>query len=178
VLLCLGGGISPSEGEITGVDLHQASDRVSTAVELVRRGKAGVLVISGGAKVPNMALSESQTTFQWIQRWALVQVPMMPLGECQNTHDEALKMAELMKVNGWRSVLLVTSASHMRRAKATFEKAGVQVTPVACAYLSDADEMKPVKRYFHKPSADELNNFRDWLHEQLGYYYYWLRGWV
>jgi uncharacterized SAM-binding protein YcdF (DUF218 family) len=177
VVLCLGGGISPSDGEITGVDLISASDRVTTSVELVRKGKGKALVISGGMSRPGEA-SESQTTFDWIQRWNLITAPAMPLGHCVNTRDEAVKMQELMKEKGWRTLTLVTSASHMRRAKATFEKAGLQVTPVACACQSDADDKVPEGKLFHLPNPVELIRISEWLHEELGYIVYWLKGWV
>jgi uncharacterized SAM-binding protein YcdF (DUF218 family) len=177
VVLCLGGGIAPSAGEITGVDLNNSSDRVSTAVELIRQGKGKALVISGGMADAGET-SESEATFKWIKNWGLVQAPVMPLGRCVNTRDEAIKMKELMAKQGWQTVTLVTSASHMRRAKATFEKAGVAVTPAACACQTDADEKE---RHYDKvglPNPMALVRITEWIHEELGYLIYKLRGWV
>ena len=45
------------------------------------------------------------------------------------TSENARNTAALMKANQWHSALLVTHRSHMRRAKAAFEKQGVTVYP-------------------------------------------------
>ena len=49
-------------------------------------------------------------------------------GKSRNTHENAIFTAAILKDKGWRSVLLVTSAGHMRRAMAAFRKAGVAAT--------------------------------------------------
>jgi uncharacterized SAM-binding protein YcdF (DUF218 family) len=177
-LLCLGGAANSAAGEITGIDLVNSSDRISTAVELIRRGKASNLIISGGVTKKKKATSETQATVKWIKCWNLVTSPIHPLNECSDTHDEALRMQELMQQQGWRTLTLVTSASHMRRAQATFAKCGIQVIPVACAYLSDADDREPITEYIHLPQYGELHNINCWLHERIGYLYYHLRGWI
>jgi uncharacterized SAM-binding protein YcdF (DUF218 family) len=177
-LVCLGGGITSSAGEVTGIDLVNSSDRITTAVELIRRGKAQQLIISGGQTKKTSASSETQAVIDWIKHWHLVTVPIHALYECKDTHDEALRVKELMQQQGWRTLTLVTSASHMWRAKATFAKCGIEVVPVACAYLSDADDYQPKVEYFHLPAYGELNHINSWLHELIGYLYYRLKAWI
>lgn len=52
----------------------------------------------------------------------------------RDTHDNARHSAALLGAAGIRSVVLVTSASHMRRAVHEFEAAGLLVTPAPTAF--------------------------------------------
>jgi uncharacterized SAM-binding protein YcdF (DUF218 family) len=176
-VLCLGGGISPSQGEIAGVDVAQASDRILASVELLRRCKAPVLVISGGNSPPGAAL-ESSSTKAWIQRWQLTPAEIVELPPCTNTRDEAVKMQALATQRGWKKILLVTSAGHMRRSEATFRKVGLDVSPVACAYSTQVAQPHQEFHWVHPPSADELHHFAQWFHETVGWWAYRWRGWL
>ena len=57
---------------------------------------------------------------------------MLLLEQPRNTAEEARALQQLAGARRWRSVLLVTSATHLPRALATFRRlAGVTVIPVA-----------------------------------------------
>ncbi|MBI5834393.1 MAG: YdcF family protein [Armatimonadetes bacterium] len=55
-----------------------------------------------------------------------------------NTRGEALSVADMVRRHGWRSVLVVTSASHTLRTKLTFLKAGVPARVVPCPSVVSA----------------------------------------
>ena len=50
--------------------------------------------------------------------------------EVGNTADEARAVRDLMAERGWKKIILVTSAWHMRRAARQFRKAGVDFAPL------------------------------------------------
>lgn len=178
VIVVLGGGVEPSRLEPAGLHFKGGSDRLFTAVKLAQLGKGRLLVVGGGA-VESGRLNESEAdgAKAWLEAWQLSAVPVQSLGKCSDTHDEAVKVAALAKKNDWKKVALVTSAFHMTRTKAVFEKAGVCVVPVPCNYLSASIRGHRLK-WFDVPNATNLINFEIWMHEAVGLLVYRLRGWI
>jgi uncharacterized SAM-binding protein YcdF (DUF218 family) len=178
-IVCLGGGAEPSAVEPAGFHLNAGGDRLMTALTLFGQGKAPVLVLSGGGyKQAGVMYSEADQVLKGLEKWGLNVADMMSLGVCENTRDEALKVAALMKERGWNRVILVTSSFHMPRASGTFVKAGVPVSAeVRCNYLSSLNRVGDL-RWFHLPHAEGFTIFRYWLHEVIGTWVYAWRGWM
>lgn len=87
------------------------------------------------------------------------------------THDEAMRVAELLAPAASRSIAVVTSPLHSRRACATFEALGFHVVCIP------SDERRYAV-YSLSGSAARFDAFFDWLYEQLGMIKYRARGWV
>lgn len=169
----LGGGIMPTVREIVGVNVQENSDRATTAIELMRRHRAPVLVIGGGAPIDQR--TEAQAVAEWIESWNLTTAPVWPLGNCADTHDEAVRVAVLAQRHGWKRILLVTSASHMTRASTVFRKTtGLEVVPVPCAFMTK----KNVTEWCRLPDPAQMQFFGTWFHEVVGWYAYKVRGWI
>src|SRR5215510_15001178 len=92
------------------------------------------------------------------------------LAGTHNTHDEAMKSAEQLPGAGHR-VVVVTSPMHTRRACATFERVGFQVS---CA---PSLEQKYVTWHPVTPE-DRLAAFREYTYERLGMIKYRMNGWL
>jgi uncharacterized SAM-binding protein YcdF (DUF218 family) len=93
------------------------------------------------------------------------------LPPAENTHEEALRTAELAGRRGWKTIILVTDPLHMRRAAAVFAKTGLQVVRCPCEH-SEYD----VRRLDNVPVR--VAAFRDWMHEAIGWHVYKRRGWL
>ena len=78
---------------------------------------------------------------------------------------------------GWRRLLLVTSANHMRRAVALFQKQGFEVTPVPCNFLTNVSTA-PSPQALCVPSWGGFEKIAVWLHEEVGWLEYRRRGWI
>jgi uncharacterized SAM-binding protein YcdF (DUF218 family) len=101
----------------------------------------------------------------------------------RNTAEEAAAIAQLARQRGWHSLLLVTSATHLPRALATFRRlTPLRIIPVACDYQF------PTRRLYGQttpaslllsilPSADALAISTTSLKEHLGLLIYRLRRW-
>lgn len=179
-IVMLGGGLEPSRNEVSGMHLQIGADRLFTALELARRGKGRELIIGGGVfpRQDGGTVFEADGVRDWVRRdWPAITIPVRSLGGCADTHDEAVRVAALVREHGWTRVALVTSAFHMSRSKAVFEKAGVPVLPVPCNYLSGPMRGRPVA-WFTIPNATYLQIFEAWLHEMVGWWGYRLRGWI
>jgi uncharacterized SAM-binding protein YcdF (DUF218 family) len=84
-----------------------------------------------------------------------------------NTADNAQLTAQQLRAEGIRSVLLVTSAAHMRRALRNFEKVGVSAIPAP----TDHEVIdRPFGLYRFLPEAGALKRSAAFLHEIVGYW--------
>ncbi len=178
VIVCLGGGIEPAPKEPSGIHLKRGSDRVSTALVLATRHEIPHLVLGGGAYGGDPEWhSEADEVAALLREMGITGLEIHSLGICENTRDEAEKVALLVKEKDWKSIGLITSAGHMPRAHATFEKAGVPTLAIPCNYLSSHMRLGAL-HWFHPPGAEGLIQFRDWLHEFIGTWFYRSKGWI
>lgn len=176
-IIVLGGGMEPSLIEPAGVHM-ECADRLFTGLALAKKGRGRLLVIGGGRfKMSTGIESEADAVKHWVEEWRLSPVPVQSLGGCTDTHDEAVKVSALAAKHGWKKVALVTSAYHMTRARAVFEKAGTPVVAVPCNYVSVAMR-KLEQRWLEVPKAVNLQHFEAWMHEIIGWWAYKFSGWI
>ncbi len=180
-VVMLGGGLNGSSNGVFGFEMGASVDRAITAAEIVRRGRAGALVLGGSAHGTSRedggdAPTEADLLRRWLRAWNVVAVPIHGLGDCRNTRDEAVATARLAREQGWKRVILVTSAAHMRRSEAVFRKAGLEVIPAPCDFEALAALEEPAE--FRLPSIDGFGCLGAWMHERIGYLGYRLRGWI
>jgi len=176
-VVMLGGMTTPSASDPFGFQFSDSVDRVVTAIELVRQRKGRMLVVGGGldSRVPNAG--EGESLRQWIETWHVLPAPVQVLGACQNTRDEAVRTRALADAQGWQRIILVTSAAHMRRAEATFRRAGLEVVPFAC----DFEGMSALPWRWEdgvRPSVSGFDRLGRYLHEVIGLWVYRWRGWA
>ena len=176
-VVALGGGERVSQNDLLGFAEGDGGSRVLTAVQLVRLGKAKTLVLGGSWPIPGQPDVSSMSVVQdWVTGWGLVGGAVTNLGVCINTHDEAVAFRKLARSQGWKKVMLVTSALHMRRAVALFKKQGIEVTPVAADFqvlgVPQDLSFKPF------PQQHRLFLLALYLHEKIGWWAYRARGWV
>lgn len=159
------------------VEVHDAFDRLLHGVRLWKAGRAPVLVLSGGvitylvgSDVPEAERLATMAGEQGVPRRA-----MLLESASRNTRENAVYTARLLAENGLKRVLLVTSASHMRRACAAFRQAGVEVVPAPT-------DIQVVPRPFHParllPDVESLRASTRAVKEYVGLAVYWMRGWT
>ncbi|MDW8311067.1 MAG: YdcF family protein, partial [Verrucomicrobiales bacterium] len=146
--------------------------------ELLRRGKGRHLVVGGAAhRVQGQVLVEADLARRWLETLGLARVPVISLGKCINTRDEAVRVAALCRERGWTNVLLVTSAYHMKRAEAVFRTAGVPVTCVPCDFQTEVSVMTESEVAW-VPRVAGFQKLSLYVHEQIGWWVYRWRGWI
>jgi uncharacterized SAM-binding protein YcdF (DUF218 family) len=105
--------------------------------------------------------------------------------ESRNTYENALFSRQILTEKGIDRITLVTSAMHMPRSVALFEKQGFEVIPAPAVYnltQSDWDRLwKPdfVTQLFNSlPTVGNVSTTTFALKEYLGIFIYRLRGWL
>lgn len=177
VVVC-GGALQPSPNDFAGADFGDLVDRVLMGVELVRQKKGRTLVLGGSSGGPDVPL-EADLEKRWLYAWGLATFPILDLGVCTNTRDEAVKALALAQQQNWKRVILVTSASHMNRAAAVFRKTGLDVIPVACDFKGSSSlALRKRGQLLFLPDANAVSHLANYMHEVIGMWYYSVRGWV
>jgi uncharacterized SAM-binding protein YcdF (DUF218 family) len=114
-----------------------SAERIETALDLFQQGLAPRILITDPEGFPDPA-------FRWLERQGVPHRALMaPTGPAASTLEDALCIREAALRDGFKSVLVVTSPYHCRRARAilthVLEPLGVRVTVVRSAsYYMDA----------------------------------------
>jgi uncharacterized SAM-binding protein YcdF (DUF218 family) len=148
-----------------------ATERLLSALQLMRRQNVGALITTRPAasrhdlrKVSNADQRALITFAGDTSRWREV-------GPVRTTREEALRVAELLAPAARRTIAVVTSPLHTRRACAAFETVGFHVVCVP-----STERMYSL--YAFSGVRSRLIAVADWTYERLGMIEYRMRGWV
>ncbi len=178
-IVVLGGGINPAyPPRFPYPDLGSASDRVWMAARLYHAGKAPQIIASGGYipwAGPHGAEADAMAAF--LVDLGVPDHAILRESHSLTTHENAEQVAELLGVTTEerRQILLVTSALHMRRALATFQKQGIVTIPVAADHEITAANLHPLR---FLPDAGALEGTTRLIREMMGLWIYRWRGWA
>jgi len=177
VAIVLGGGIRPNASPRQEPDLGDASDRVLHAARLFRAGKVPRILITGG----NIPWISGTTPEAQMIRDHLVEfgVPVEAISvatESRNTYENALEIKRLKETQPFQTALLVTSAIHMPRAIATFQRAGIPVL----ASSTDVRVITKTNRtvFDWLPDSEYLDLTTKAVKERIGTLAYRMRGYL
>ena len=95
--------------------------REKRAAELYLAGWARKVVVSGVQYIKGVHTGESAK--RYVMQLGVPEGDIIILRETWNTRAEGRKLGEMMRENGWGSVIVVTSPFHSRRAMYTIERA-------------------------------------------------------
>lgn len=173
-IVVLGAGRRKAAPEFAGQDTVNALllERLRYAAWLSR--KSGLPVIPSGGSPLSDGPSEAAMSRQVLEQEFGVRVLMIE-EQSRTTRDQSLIVAGLLEKRGIRRVMLVTHAWHMLRALDVFEAAGINVQPAPTGFVPGPSSGRGSYRDW-LPSARALRNSYLALHEQLGRWWYRLRG--
>lgn len=135
-----------------------------------------ILVSGGGANYLATDVKESEMLARLYLLCGVDSADVLLEDQSLNTFENAKFSKPILEQTGEDKFLLITSAGHMRRAVACFEKQGIDVVPHPV--------MKSVgKRRFELDHlfVPRLMNFHKWMlliHEWIGFASYKVRGYV
>lgn len=114
------------------------ADRATHAAELYRQGVAGIVVGSGRRLRPNAGVSELME-HDLVERGVPRDKIVRFAHDADSTAEEAALLAHFAQTRKWKSVLVVTSNYHTRRARYILGKAFPPGIAVSVASARDGD---------------------------------------
>lgn len=135
-----------------------------------------LIVITGGLETSVAGWSpEGESLRQEIVRGGIPpeRVVLDPVSKNTRAHAEAV--TTLLHERGVARFVLVTSATHIRRATAAFRVEGADPVPSPAPMQCDG-ALRGWRAFWPTPSA--LAASEGAMHDYLGLLYYWWRGWV
>jgi len=179
VIVVLGGGLDPGPPEWLYPNLNSAADRYWHAARLYHAGRAPQLLVSGG-RMPWMdgVRSEAEMIRGFLHDLGVPAEAIVLESRSASTRENALYSAAWLAEHApGETVLLVTSALHMPRALASFERLGIP----AIAAATDFEIMPrgaPRTLLDVLPSATALSGSSRAIKEWLGLWVYRWRDWA
>ncbi|MBX3237004.1 MAG: YdcF family protein [Nitrospiraceae bacterium] len=177
-VVVLAGGVYSAGSLRPAPEISEASrERTTCGAEAWLQGIAPRLVLSGGdASVFGTGTLESHEMKRWALRLGVPASAILLEDRSRTTYENALKTKELL---GAGRILLVTSANHLPRAVALFEKQGFAVTPMPCGYEATdrpADAWQQLTVFDFLPNYTALGITTHAIDELVGIAVYWAAG--
>lgn len=175
-IIVLGGVLGAQLFPRVETELTEAIDRVYQAARLYRSGKGKTLIITAGNQPwQQQDIAEAELIKGILEEWGVDRQSIVLDSSSRNTHENAENGAVLVRESGCRTSLLVTSAWHMPRAVASFNKSGVDVVPVSVDVHLVSGPFTSVAGLI--PQAEALATTSRMIHEWMGIWVYRWRGW-
>jgi uncharacterized SAM-binding protein YcdF (DUF218 family) len=167
-IVVLGGGVIQSSPEAEGGHDALSSDAMKRALYAftLRSWFKAPIVFSGGKVFENDQEAEAVTAGRLYESLGLPSSRFIAETESRNTWENAQEAGKL----GFKRVILVTSAYHMKRGIYCFEKNGIEAIPAPTDYKTDCGRKYDVFSYL--PAMNYLRNTYLALHEYIGLLYY------
>ncbi|MDH4163638.1 MAG: YdcF family protein [Nitrospirota bacterium] len=170
-IVVLGGGVLDLSWAAVPPGLTEATlARVVAGVELARKLKLPVVMSGGSGAIDGSTLREADAMADQAIRLGLDRKYVLAESRSRNTLENARGVRELI---GQKQVLLVTSASHMKRASGMFTRQGFTVIPVPTDYRTQTRTPSWTNLF---PRAGNLDLSSNAIAEHVSLTWYRLRG--
>ncbi|MCB9223908.1 MAG: YdcF family protein [Crocinitomicaceae bacterium] len=173
------GGMADWDNTNKRLSIRRGGDRIWQAINLYHLGKVKKIIISGSnGYLMEDELDESTQFKRVLVENGIPEEDILVENTSKNTYQNAVESKKIIdqhpEIN---TVLLVTSALHMRRSKACFEKAGFEKFDTF-----PTDHYTGSRNYkfdqFIVPNVSVMNDWERLIHEWIGYVSYAISGYI
>ena len=171
-ILILGGATNPSMyKEFNEISVNGSAERLIESVSLIKKFNKSKVVFSGGSAIINRPdLGHSQVAKSFYKKMGLDESRIIFEDNSRNTYENILFSKNIAKPKKNENWLLITSASHMKRATLIGYKHNWEFIPYAV-------DFKTKKIFKFAPSFNLLSNINSLQygsHEWIGLISYYL----
>lgn len=158
-------------------NFNERGNRFIQTYELYKAGKIKKILLTGGnGSILQDLASEATEMRQFLVKIGVPDSAIIVESKSRNTYENAIFTKEILEESYPNArCLLITSAWHMPRSKAIFEKAGMPFDVFSVDYLSERTKLTP-----DDILPDKLG-FYHWellIKEWVGYWGYWAKGYL
>lgn len=176
----LGGGIIKTKQEDTNrINVGETADRMLQPLLLYRAGIISKIIITGGdTSIKGLRSDEIHETDQvakFLISMGVNSTAIIREEKARNTHENATYTQTLLK-NSKEPILLITSAAHMRRSIACFQKVGLN--PVAYPVDHKKKDTHMGVLEWLMPSENHLARLSQLVREVFGLLIYKINGYA
>jgi len=171
-IVLLGGGVDSRIQQKSQVEFmdHATFVRTRAALALSKKYPDSPILVAGGAL---RTVTEAEVMGHYLRELGVSPTRIHEESESSNTFENTRNVRMLIDQHEFdEHINLVTSALHMKRAKAVFEKQGLTVCPVAV----DPHGLEDVVNYAWWPQISALHKFDLLLHEFIALLLYKVKG--
>lgn len=142
-------------------------ERVKQAVDLYQQGLASHVIFSSGY---TFVFREAEVMKELAVAFGVPSSAILLETRAANTYHNVTYVHDILLQHQWRSILLVSTPYHMRRALLVWRKAASEIQVIATPV--------PASQFYTHQRGANLEQLRGILHEYLAMFIYWLRGWI
>ena len=142
-------------------------ERVKQAVDLYRQGFAQQMVFSSGY---TFVFHETEVMKELAMGLGVPAEAILLETEAANTYENVVFVDRMLEARQWRSILLVSSPYHMRRALLTWRKLAPKITVVPTPV--------PTSQFYLQHRGATLEQLQGMLHEYVAIFIYFWHGWI
>ncbi len=144
-IVTLGGGHRHQDWPRLIAEVGEAGDRYLLAGHLQQEGYADTIIVSGGIIYQfGYENSEAQAILSVLKMLGVDEESVILEERSTNTYENAVETRKIVEEQGFEKILLVTSALHMPRALALFEKQGLDVVAIPTDYSITEFELNQI----------------------------------
>ncbi len=175
------GGMFEFDNSTERLSIRRGGDRIWQTIHLYHLGKIDKILITGdNGYVLDKGLNESQQLKEVMVDMGIPETDILVENKSKNTHENALFTKKIIDslYSSPPKTLLITSALHMKRSKACFEKVGFSdFNTFSTDHYTGKDRNYFFDQYII-PNESNLTNWFNLIHEVSGYIIYWVMGYV
>ena len=173
-ILILGGATNPQlYNEYDQISLNSSSERLVESVFIIKKFDKAKVIFSGGSGILNRPdFDHAQVAKSFYKKIGIEIDKIIFEDNSRNTYENITYSKKIANPKINENWLLITSASHMKRALLIAEKNNWKLIP----YAVDFKNIKNFKLIPNLKLLKNLNLFQQGLHEWLGLVSYYLMG--
>lgn len=173
----LSGITNPDRPPFDRIQFNKGADRIVHAVDLYKRGIIKKILITGGSGMLTFeGKKESHQLQDFVLQSGVSEVDVLLEDQARNTYENARFSSALLDLQTSESIILITSAFHMYRAKRCFDKIGLHVSTFPTDHYGGEISFMPDEIII--PSLNGLKIWTILFKEWLGVAAYKLNGYI
>lgn len=160
------------------VYFQRGADRVTHALQLYRMGIIKKILVTGGSgTLLERSRQEADEIAEALELMGVSKEHILIENQSRNTHESAVAVKGMLQDSlSSTQCLLITSAFHMRRSRACFNKVGWSMDTFATDFLHH--ERKYTPDILFVPHVESLLNWNIMIREWVGMIAYKISGYI